>query len=68
MGYNKGKKQEREKIHISYNFSKEQIEELKIAKKKNKNKNVDKRFTPLLLRVEGKNREETAKVYRIQNC
>ena len=47
---------------ISYKFSKEQIEELKAAKKKNKNKNVDKRLTALLMRAEGKSREETAKV------
>lgn len=47
---------------ISYKFSAEQIEELKVAKKKNKNKNVDKRLTALLMRAEGKSREETAKV------
>lgn len=41
-------------------FSAEQIEELKAAKKKNKNKNVDKRLTALLMRAEGKSRKEVA--------
>lgn len=44
----------------SHEFSAEQIEELKAAKKKNKDKNVDKRLTALLMRAEGKRRKEVA--------
>ena len=44
----------------SHKFSEEQIEELKAAKKKNKNKNIDKRLTALLMRAEGKSRKEAA--------
>ena len=42
----------------SHKFSEEQIEELKAAKKKNKN--IDKRLTALLMRAEGKSRKEAA--------
>lgn len=35
----------------SYQFTEEQIEELKMAKKANKNKNVDKRLEALLMRA-----------------
>ena len=41
-----------------YQLSVEQIAELKIAKKKNKNKNVDDRLRALLLRSEGKSNDE----------
>lgn len=47
---------------ISHKFSSEQIEELKAAKKKNKDKNIDKRLTALLLRAEGTSRKKTAEI------
>jgi transposase len=40
----------------TYRFSDEQVQELKAAKKKNKNKTVDKRLEALLLRASGKKR------------
>ncbi len=43
-----------------YKFTEEQVEELKIARKKNKNKKVDKRLEALQLRAEGKNRNEVS--------
>ena len=44
-----------------YKFSEAQVKELEAAKKKNKNKNVDKRLEALLLRANGVNRAEVAK-------
>jgi transposase len=44
----------------TYRFSKEQIEELEIAAKKNKNKNTDKRLEALLLRAKGLKRSQVA--------
>ena len=44
----------------TYRFSKEQIEELEIAAKKNKDKNVDKRLEALLLRARGMKRAKVA--------
>lgn len=44
----------------SYLFSEEQIAELEAAKKKNKNKNVDRRLRALLLRAQGVKRAEAA--------
>jgi hypothetical protein len=41
----------------TYRFSEEQIAELEAAKKKNKNKHVDKRLEALLLRASGVKRE-----------
>jgi transposase len=45
---------------VRYNISKEQIAELKKARKINKNKKVDKRLLALLLHAEGKKRAEIA--------
>lgn len=45
---------------VSYKFSEKQIEELKEARKRNKDKNVEKRLAALVLRAEGKSRKETA--------
>lgn len=44
----------------TYKFTEEQIAELQWAKKKNKNKNVDKRIEALLLRADGIKRKEVA--------
>lgn len=44
----------------TYRFSKEQIEELESAAKKNKDKNVDKRLEALLLRAQGVKRKAVA--------
>ena len=43
-----------------YEISKEQASEIEIARKKNKEKNVEKRLKALLLHAEGKKREEVA--------
>jgi transposase len=45
---------------MTHRFSEEQITELKVAKKKNKNKNVDKRLEALILRAENVSREKVA--------
>ena len=45
---------------VTYKFNEEQIEELKSAQKRNKDKNVEKRLNALLLRAEGKSRKEVA--------
>jgi transposase len=45
----------------SYQFSQEQIMELKAAKKANKNKTIDKRLEALLLRAAKVKREEVSK-------
>lgn len=45
---------------ISYKFNQKQIEELKAAQKKNRDKVIDKRLTALLMRAEGKSRKEAA--------
>ena len=44
----------------TYHFSDEQVAELEVAKKKNKNKNVDKRLEALLLRADGVKRAEVS--------
>ena len=44
----------------TYCFSGEQVTELEAAKKKNKNKNVDKRLEALLLRASGMKRSEVS--------
>ena len=44
----------------TYRFSNEQIAELESAKKKNKNKNIDKRLEALLLRAKGVKRAEVS--------
>jgi transposase len=46
---------------LHFYISKEQVEEIKVERKKNKNKNVEKRLKALLLYSEGKPREEIAK-------
>ena len=45
---------------VSYCFTQEQIAELEAAKKKNKNKNVDKRLEALLLRAQNQPRKKVA--------
>ena len=44
----------------TYRFSEEQVAELEGAKKKNKNKNVDKRLEALLLRAAGEKRADVS--------
>jgi transposase len=44
----------------TYHFSDEQVAELETAKKKNKNKNVDKRLEALLLRAHGVKRADVS--------
>jgi len=44
----------------TYHFRDEQVEELESAKKKNKNKNVDKRLEALLLRAKGVKRADVS--------
>ena len=43
-----------------YHISEEQEAELEKARKKNKDKNIEKRLKALLMHAEGKNREEIA--------
>jgi len=45
-----------------YHINEEQIKELETARKKNKNKNVEKRLKALLLHARGKSRAEVAEV------
>ena len=45
---------------MRYHISKEQVVEIEKARKKNKDKNVEKRLKALLLHAEGKKREEIA--------
>ena len=47
-------------MQARYQISKEQVAELKDARKKNKDKKVDKRIKALLLHAEGKKRAEIA--------
>jgi transposase len=48
------------KMPKSYKFSQEQITELQEAKKKNKDKNVDRRLSALLQKAEAKKNEQVA--------
>jgi hypothetical protein len=60
--YNKGIGERGYTMPKTYRFSEEQISELEIAKKKNKDKNIDDRLEALLLRARNVKRSEVGKI------